>query len=206
MKGDIHGDALPCISSTEKVNNFPPLPKFIPLKPCFYQDFEADIPPQHLSLTKRLYYLWMCECCGGEGEALVSGREGCCTPCFPTVASAWPGKSPRCSPASSRSLAACPLGLSFLCVGLSFFPLLAVSSSQSGVSFLLFLFLLYPFPLEYFSREPVVTATILDLEKSLPFKASCFLMHCSEKSIRRGVRRHGIWLGCSTSQTAGSIL
>uniref|UniRef100_A0A1L1SRT6 Secretory carrier-associated membrane protein n=1 Tax=Mus musculus TaxID=10090 RepID=A0A1L1SRT6_MOUSE len=44
----------------EKVNNFPPLPKFIPLKPCFYQDFEADIPPQHLSLTKRLYYLWMC--------------------------------------------------------------------------------------------------------------------------------------------------
>ncbi|XP_019523488.1 PREDICTED: secretory carrier-associated membrane protein 5 isoform X2 [Hipposideros armiger] len=43
----------------EKVNNFPPLPKFIPLKPCFYQDFEADIPPQHLSMTKRLYYLWM---------------------------------------------------------------------------------------------------------------------------------------------------
>ncbi|CAI9157855.1 unnamed protein product [Rangifer tarandus platyrhynchus] len=44
---------------SEKVNNFPPLPKFIPLKPCFYQDFEADIPPQHLSMTKRLYYLWM---------------------------------------------------------------------------------------------------------------------------------------------------
>nr|KAF6502449.1 secretory carrier membrane protein 5 [Molossus molossus] len=43
----------------ERVNNFPPLPKFIPLKPCFYQDFEADIPPQHLSMTKRLYYLWM---------------------------------------------------------------------------------------------------------------------------------------------------
>nr|XP_020729275.1 secretory carrier-associated membrane protein 5 [Odocoileus virginianus texanus] len=62
---------------SEKVNNFPPLPKFIPLKPCFYQDFEADIPPQHLSMTKRLYYLWMRECCGvgvfqnwgaGEGE------------------------------------------------------------------------------------------------------------------------------------------
>lgn len=46
------------------MNNFPPLPKFIPLKPCFYQDFEADIPPQHLSMTKRLYYLWMCECYG----------------------------------------------------------------------------------------------------------------------------------------------
>lgn len=87
-----------------------------------------------------------------------------------------------------------------------FFSSPCFSLSQSGVSFLLFLFLLYPFPLEYFSREPVVTATILDLEKSLPFKASCFLMHCSEKSIRQGVRRHGIWLGCSTSQTAGSIL
>ncbi|KAM8907519.1 secretory carrier-associated membrane protein 5 [Lycaon pictus] len=48
-----------CAIMAEKVNNFPPLPKFIPLKPCFYQDFEADIPPQHLSMTKRLYYLWM---------------------------------------------------------------------------------------------------------------------------------------------------
>ncbi|XP_047592505.1 secretory carrier-associated membrane protein 5 isoform X2 [Lutra lutra] len=47
------------MAGSEKVNNFPPLPKFIPLKPCFYQDFEADIPPQHLSMTKRLYYLWM---------------------------------------------------------------------------------------------------------------------------------------------------
>ncbi|KAM9375081.1 secretory carrier-associated membrane protein 5 [Phaethornis superciliosus] len=43
----------------EKVNNFPPLPKFIPLKPCFYQDFDAEIPPQHRTMTKRLYYLWM---------------------------------------------------------------------------------------------------------------------------------------------------
>ncbi|XP_006029149.1 secretory carrier-associated membrane protein 5 [Alligator mississippiensis] len=43
----------------EKVNNFPPLPKFIPLKPCFYQDFDAEIPPQHRSMVKRLYYLWM---------------------------------------------------------------------------------------------------------------------------------------------------
>ncbi|NWR80028.1 SCM5A protein, partial [Probosciger aterrimus] len=43
----------------EKVNNFPPLPKFIPLKPCFYQDFDAEIPPQHRTMAKRLYYLWM---------------------------------------------------------------------------------------------------------------------------------------------------
>uniref|UniRef100_A0A4W4G9K2 Secretory carrier-associated membrane protein n=1 Tax=Electrophorus electricus TaxID=8005 RepID=A0A4W4G9K2_ELEEL len=38
--------------------NFPPLPKFIPLKPCFYQDFE-EIPDQHRTLCKRLYYLWI---------------------------------------------------------------------------------------------------------------------------------------------------
>ncbi|KAI5941576.1 Secretory carrier-associated membrane protein 5 [Manis javanica] len=53
------GSGLAGAIMAEKVNNFPPLPKFIPLKPCFYQDFEADIPPQHLSMTKRLYYLWM---------------------------------------------------------------------------------------------------------------------------------------------------
>lgn len=64
------------------MNNFPPLPKFIPLKPCFYQDFEADIPPQHLSMTKRLYYLWMCECCGvlwataGQGGGLAGAGHG----------------------------------------------------------------------------------------------------------------------------------
>lgn len=44
---------------TDKPNNFPPLPRFIPLKPCFYQDFETDIPDQHRTTTKRLYYLWM---------------------------------------------------------------------------------------------------------------------------------------------------
>lgn len=47
---------------SEKANNFPPLPKFIPLKPCFYQDFDAEIPPQHRTMAKRLYYLWMREC------------------------------------------------------------------------------------------------------------------------------------------------
>ncbi|KTF73239.1 hypothetical protein cypCar_00047035 [Cyprinus carpio] len=41
-------------------NNFPPLPGFIPLKPCFYQDFE-EIPDQHRTMCKRLYHLWICE-------------------------------------------------------------------------------------------------------------------------------------------------
>lgn len=165
------GDDLRCISPTEKVNNFPPLPKFIPLKPCFYQDFEADIPPQHRSLTKRLYYLWMCEYCGNEGEGLVWGEGGreraacACASGFPTVASAWPGESFPCwSPANSLL----PTSLSFPSCSLLFAEL--------------FLFLpLYPAPLEYFSREPVVTAKILDLEKNPSFKASCFLMSCSKR-------------------------
>lgn len=42
-------------------NNFPPLPRFIPLKPCFYQDFN-EIPDQRRTMCKRLYYLWICEC------------------------------------------------------------------------------------------------------------------------------------------------
>ncbi|KAL7980404.1 hypothetical protein Chor_014733, partial [Crotalus horridus] len=44
-----------------RMNNFPPLPRFIPLKPCFYQDFDEEIPPLHRTTVKRLYYLWMCE-------------------------------------------------------------------------------------------------------------------------------------------------
>lgn len=58
----------------EKVNNFPPLPKFIPLKPCFYQDFDAEIPPQHRTMAKRLYYLWMCESVGSGGFAFPSPK------------------------------------------------------------------------------------------------------------------------------------
>ena len=41
-------------------NNFPPLPEFIPLRPCFYQDFE-EIPEQHRTMCKRMYHLWICE-------------------------------------------------------------------------------------------------------------------------------------------------
>lgn len=40
--------------------NFPPLPGFIPIKPCFYQDFD-EIPEQHRSMCKKMYHLWMCE-------------------------------------------------------------------------------------------------------------------------------------------------
>ncbi|KAF3686685.1 Secretory carrier-associated membrane protein 2 [Channa argus] len=42
-----------------KENNWPPLPTFFPVKPCFYQDFEEDIPEEYRRICKRMYYLWM---------------------------------------------------------------------------------------------------------------------------------------------------
>nr|XP_056721922.1 secretory carrier-associated membrane protein 2 isoform X2 [Euleptes europaea] len=42
-----------------KQNNWPPLPKLCPVKPCFYQDFSADIPADYQRVCKMLYYLWM---------------------------------------------------------------------------------------------------------------------------------------------------
>ncbi|KAM4709635.1 secretory carrier-associated membrane protein 4 [Discoglossus pictus] len=46
----------------DRTNNFPPLPKFIPLRPCFYQNFEDDIPAEHRTLVKRVYHLWIFYC------------------------------------------------------------------------------------------------------------------------------------------------
>ncbi|XP_007549060.1 secretory carrier membrane protein 2, like [Poecilia latipinna] len=42
-----------------KENNWPPLPRFFPIKPCFYQNFEEDIPEEYRRICKRMYYLWM---------------------------------------------------------------------------------------------------------------------------------------------------
>lgn len=60
-----------------KENNFPPLPRFLPLKPCFYQDFSDEIPVEHQVLVKRIYRLWMCEPrgVGGAGAAWSRGCE-----------------------------------------------------------------------------------------------------------------------------------
>ncbi|XP_029607117.1 secretory carrier-associated membrane protein 4 isoform X2 [Salmo trutta] len=44
---------------TERVNNFPPLPQFLRIKPCFYQNVEEEIPPPHRQLVRRVYNLWM---------------------------------------------------------------------------------------------------------------------------------------------------
>lgn len=42
-----------------KENNWPPLPRFFPIKPCFYQNFEEEIPEDYRRMCKRMYYLWM---------------------------------------------------------------------------------------------------------------------------------------------------
>ncbi|XP_062998269.1 secretory carrier-associated membrane protein 2 [Elgaria multicarinata webbii] len=44
---------------TPRQNNWPPLPKACPFKPCFYQDFSADIPSDYQRTCRMLYYLWM---------------------------------------------------------------------------------------------------------------------------------------------------
>jgi secretory carrier-associated membrane protein len=40
-------------------NNFPPLPVWFPLKPCFYQDISVEIPLDFQKWVRYLYYLWM---------------------------------------------------------------------------------------------------------------------------------------------------
>lgn len=39
-------------------NNFPPLPKFCPVGPCFYQEFSVDIPLEFQRIVKFVFYLW----------------------------------------------------------------------------------------------------------------------------------------------------
>uniref|UniRef100_A0A8C2K5F5 Secretory carrier-associated membrane protein n=1 Tax=Cyprinus carpio TaxID=7962 RepID=A0A8C2K5F5_CYPCA len=57
------GDCLTShLFSSGKQNNWPPLPKFFPIKPCFYQDFSEEIPQEHQRLCKMIYYLWMWQC------------------------------------------------------------------------------------------------------------------------------------------------
>lgn len=45
----------------ERANNFPPLPKIVRIRPCFYQNIEEEIPDHHQLLVRRVYQLWMRE-------------------------------------------------------------------------------------------------------------------------------------------------
>ena len=45
----------------ERRNNFPPLPGWFPVKPCFYQDFDLEIPVEFQHLVRTMYRLWQGE-------------------------------------------------------------------------------------------------------------------------------------------------
>ena len=42
-------------------NNFPPLPSWFPIKPCFYQDITLEIPSEFQKMVKMVYYTWIGE-------------------------------------------------------------------------------------------------------------------------------------------------
>ncbi|XP_008577992.1 PREDICTED: secretory carrier-associated membrane protein 3 isoform X3 [Galeopterus variegatus] len=41
-------------------NNWPPLPSFCPVQPCFFQDICMEIPQEFQKTVSTMYYLWMC--------------------------------------------------------------------------------------------------------------------------------------------------
>lgn len=50
------------LGTTVRVNNFPPLPSWFCVKPCFHQDINVDIPAEFQKLIKYHFYLWIAYC------------------------------------------------------------------------------------------------------------------------------------------------
>jgi hypothetical protein len=49
------------VITSDRQNNWPPVPSCCPVGPCFYQDFSVDIPLEFQRTVKFVYYLWACE-------------------------------------------------------------------------------------------------------------------------------------------------
>ncbi|XP_069074538.1 secretory carrier-associated membrane protein 3 isoform X2 [Pleurodeles waltl] len=46
-------------SAATRQNNWPPLPSFCPVQPCFYQDIPLEIPLECQKTMNTMYYLWL---------------------------------------------------------------------------------------------------------------------------------------------------
>ena len=46
-------------SGGDPSKNWPPLPRWIPIKPCFYLDIDVEIPHAFQHVVKQMYYIWL---------------------------------------------------------------------------------------------------------------------------------------------------